>query len=57
MTDNVTLNSEKAWKPTSIEKLRQLWSSGVPAAVIAHTLGRPESEIASKASELKLPRH
>ena len=57
MAENVTLNSGHPWKPASIDKLRQLWSSGVPTAVIAQTLGRPESEIASKASELKLPRH
>jgi hypothetical protein len=57
MAENVTLNSGQPWKPTSIEKLRQLWSSGVPAPVIAQTLGRSEGEIASKASELKLPRH
>lgn len=57
MPENVTLNTGTPWKPTTIEKLRELWAARVPANIIAHTLGRTEGEIAAKASELKLTRH
>ncbi|HZP21112.1 MAG TPA: hypothetical protein VFB16_12995 [Bauldia sp.] len=55
--DNVTLNGGKPWTLTAVSKLRELWNEAVPPAVIAHTLGRPESEVRAKAGELKLPQH
>jgi len=57
MTLNTSRNADTAWKLASVQKLQELWSAGVPANLIAQALGRPEHEIAAKASELKLPRH
>lgn len=57
MTLNTSRNADTAWKLASVQKLQELWSAGVPTHLIAQTLGRPEHEIAAKASELKLPRH
>ena len=57
MTENVTLNAGAPWTLTAVEKLRELWKSGVPAELVAHTLGRPEGEVRAKAAELKLPQH
>jgi len=53
--DNVTLNGGKPWTMTAVDKLRELWKAGVPAAQVASVLGRPEAEVRAKASELKLP--
>lgn len=57
MTDNVTLNAGSPWSVTAVDKLRELWREGVSAQLIAHTLGRPESEVRAKAAELRLPQH
>jgi hypothetical protein len=56
MHENVSRNSGAAWTPQGIAKLQELWNAGVPMAVIAATLGRPQGEIGVKASELKLTR-
>ena len=57
MTDNVTLNAGTPWTVTAVEKLKELWTAGVAAEMVAHTLGRPEQEVRAKAAELKLPQH
>mgnify|MGYP001182131294 CR=1 FL=1 len=54
--DNVTLNAGKPWTPTAVDKLRELWTAGVPAPQVSHVLGRPENEVRAKALELKLYR-
>jgi hypothetical protein len=57
MTSNVTLNAGTPWTVTAVEKLRELWRAGVPAEMIAHTIGRPEHEVRAKASEMRLSQH
>ncbi len=56
MRENVTQNAGSPWTPQGVAKLQELWNAGVPMAVIAATLGRPQGEIGAKASELKLTR-
>lgn len=57
MTENVTLNAGAPWTITAVEKLQELWKSGISAEMVAHTLGRAEAEVRAKAAELKLPQH
>ena len=57
MTDNVTLNAGSPWTITAVDKLKELWNSGVEPELVGHTLGRPEQEVRAKAAELKLPQH
>jgi hypothetical protein len=57
MIDNVTLNAGTPWTVTAVQKLQELWKAGVDPAMVAHTLGRSESEIRAKAAELKLAQH
>jgi hypothetical protein len=57
LTENVTLNAGSPWTVAAIEKLKELWIGGVDAALVAHTLGRPEPEVRAKAAELRLPQH
>jgi hypothetical protein len=55
--DKVTDYTGAPWNIQAVEKLRQLWRDGVPAAMISQTLGRPEAEVRAKAAELRLPQH
>jgi hypothetical protein len=55
MPDNIT-NAGRPWQKQTVAKLQELWSAGVPTALIAQTLGRQEGEVGAKAVELKLQR-
>jgi hypothetical protein len=57
MISNVTLNEGNPWTVTGVDKLRELWKAGVPADMIALTIGRPEYEVRAKAAEMRLPQH
>lgn len=57
MTENVTLNGGHPWTVSAVDKLRDLWREGVAPELVAHALGRPESEVRAKAVELRLPQH
>ncbi|MCR4282862.1 MAG: hypothetical protein NUV72_07525 [Bauldia sp.] len=46
-----------AWSLAAVDKLKELWSAGVPTEVICQTLGRPEQAVRAKAAELGLPLH
>ena len=55
--DKVTDYTGSPWNLHAVDKLRQLWREGVPAAMISQTLGRSEAEVRAKAAELGLPQH
>lgn len=55
--EKVTEYTGARWTVQAVEKLRELWREGVPAAMISQTLGRSEAEVRAKAAELKLPQH
>jgi hypothetical protein len=55
MPDNIT-NAGLPWQKQTVAKLQELWTAGVPTALIAQTLGRQEGEIGAKAVEMKLQR-
>jgi hypothetical protein len=55
--DKVSEFTGSPWTATAVEKLRELWSKGVPADMIAETLARPEHQVRAKAGELGLPQH
>jgi hypothetical protein len=55
--DAVTMQNGSPWTWRAVEKLQELWREGVPAEMIAQTLGRSEAQVRAKAAELRLPQH
>jgi hypothetical protein len=55
--DKVTDFTGAPWTLSAVEKLKELWGSGVAADVISQTLGRSEAAVRAKAAELNLPLH
>ncbi len=55
--DKVAAFTGAPWTIEAIEKLKKLWSDGVPADMISQTLARPENVVRAKAAELGLPQH
>jgi len=55
--DKVTRYTGSPWSIEAVEKLKKLWSEGVPADMISQTLSRPEHVVRAKAAELGLPQH
>ncbi len=53
----VTEFTGSPWSIEAVEKLKKLWSEGVPAAMISQTLARPEQAVRAKAAELGLSQH
>jgi hypothetical protein len=45
------------WSIETVDRLRKLWSEGVPADMIAQTLAKPEHVVRAKAAQLGLPQH
>ena len=55
--DKVTEFTGSPWSIGAVEKLKKLWSEGVPANMISQTLARSEHAVRAKAAELGLPQH
>jgi hypothetical protein len=55
--DKPTEITGSPWTIEAVEKLKKLWSEGVPPDMISETLARPEHVVRAKAAELGLPEH
>ncbi len=47
-------NQRKAWTPTQVTQMRKMVKGNTPTGLIADALGRTESAVQSKASDLNI---